>query len=113
MWLAVETADKPEKVILLKVKVSKVVFSVSVPDPDPVPPPPGSWAPFMVTVKFCAWATARLVNIAARKANVLIVRQGLNGFTELIEFDRRKDRAKSKLFAEFFEGFSLRGAPQL
>ena len=49
-----EGADNPEKVMLWKVKVSKVVFSVSVPEPDPVPPPPGSWAPFMVTVKFCA-----------------------------------------------------------
>src|SRR6266849_3036913 len=102
MWLANETADKPEKVILLKVKVSKVVFSVSVPDRDPVPPPPGSWAPSMVTVKFCAWAAARLVTIAPRKASFFIVRQGLLCFAELIEFDRRKDRTKSKLFLGIF-----------
>src|SRR3989442_7386478 len=99
MWLAVETADKPEKVMLLKVKVSKVVLSVSVPEPWPgsellFP----SWAGVMLTVKFCACATARPVTAAARKTSVFIVRQGSNCFAELIAFDRRKDRTKSKLF---------------
>src|SRR5712691_5764926 len=102
MWPAVEGADNPEKVMLLKVKVSKVVLRVSVPEPEPILVPPPSWAASMRTVKFCAWATARLVYIAARKTNVFMVRQGLNCFAELIEFDRRKDRTKSKLFLGIF-----------
>src|SRR5258708_28483385 len=106
IWPANELADKPEKVMLLKVKVSKVVFSVRVPEPDPVLRPPPSCAPSKLTVKFCARASARLDSAAARNTSVFTVRQGSNYLAELMAVDPRKNRTKIKLLKGFFATIS-------